>query len=91
MWGVAADVIADAFLFVGGWLGCQEEGLRYGEAALSGPSPLSGQTNYRVLEYDGGSGVTRTRNTCCLYYKVGESACSTCPRTTDGERLEQGR
>jgi hypothetical protein len=89
MWGVSADAVADAFLFVGGWLGHREEGMRYGETALAGPSPLSRPANYRVLEYDGGSEITRTRNTCCLYYKVGDGACFTCPRLADEERIRR--
>jgi hypothetical protein len=82
----AADSCAEAFMFVGRELGREEEGLGFAEELLSGPPPLSAPTNYYVLEYPGGSERTRVRNTCCLYYKVGDGTCFTCPRTTDEER-----
>jgi hypothetical protein len=87
LWGTAVDVICEAFMYVGGWLGCQQEALGYAEIMLSGDTPLSGPTNYFTLQYGGGSELTRVRNTCCLYYKLGDGACSTCPRTTHEERL----
>jgi len=82
----AADSCAEAFMFVGRELGREEEAVGFAEALLSGPPPLSAPTNFHVLEHDGGSERTRVRNTCCLYYKVGDGACFTCPRTTDEER-----
>lgn len=82
----AADSCAEAFMFVGRELGREEEALGFAETLLSGPPPLSAPTNFCVLEYDGGSERTRVRNTCCLYYKVGDGTCFTCPRTTDEER-----
>lgn len=89
LWGAAVDAFAEAFVFVGRELGHGAEARAYAERLLSGPPPLSGPTNYYVLEHDGGCEPTRVRNTCCLYYKVGEMACFTCPRTTDEERRQR--
>lgn len=85
LWSVAADVCAEAFMFVGQELGRGEEACALGRRLL-GVLPISGPTNYFVFEYDGGSMLTRVRNTCCLYYKLGSGACFTCPRTSDEER-----
>lgn len=87
MRGAAADVVAEAFMYVGQALGCQREALGFAGRALSGGSRLPGETNYYVLEYAGGSETTRVRNTCCLYYKVADGPCFTCPRTTHEERV----
>lgn len=87
LWGVAVDSCAEAFMFVGGALGKQEEACSHAETMLSGKSPLSGTTGYFLLEHASGSELTRTRNVCCLYYKVGDGACFTCPRTTNEERV----
>lgn len=87
LWGISVDACADAFLYVGRDLGREDEARALAERLLAGPAPLSGQTNYFVLEHDGGSEPTRIRSVCCLYYKVGDGACFTCPRTSNGERL----
>jgi len=86
MWGVAADVCAEAFMLVGGKLECQAEACGYAERMLSGPGPLSGPTGYFAVESGGASELTRTRNTCCLYFKLGNGTCFTCPRNTPDER-----
>jgi hypothetical protein len=87
LWGVSVDACADAFLYVGRDLGREDEARALAERLLAGPAPLSGPTNFFVLEHDGGSEPTRTRDVCCLYYKIGDRACFTCPRTTNEERL----
>ncbi len=84
---VFADSCAEAFVFVGRYLGREAEGVGLAETLLAGPSPLSAPLNYRVLEYPGGSQATRVRNACCLYYKTGNGPCFTCPRKTDEERV----
>ena len=89
LWRVGADVCAEAFMFVGETLGRQEEALGFAEKLLAGPSPLSGPTNFFVLELDGRPKTTRVRNACCLYYWVGDGACFTCPRTTNEGRIER--
>ena len=87
LWGAGADVCAEAFMFVGQSLGLEADALGFAEELLSGPSPLSGPTNFFVLEQDGRPKTTRVRNTCCLYYKIGNGPCFTCPRTTNEERI----
>lgn len=87
LWGTAVDVICEAFMYVGGWFGRQQEALGYAESVLSRDSPLSGPSNYFTLEYDGNSEITRVRNTCCLYYRIGDGTCFTCPRTSNEERI----
>lgn len=89
MWRAAVDVCAEAFLLMGGGVGREPEALEFAERLLAGAPPLSGPTNYYALKHDGGSETTRVRNTCCLYYKVGDGACSTCPRTSREERLRR--
>lgn len=89
LWRATADVCAEAFLFVGRGLGREEEACDLAEKFLAAPSPLSAPTNFRVLEYPGGSERTRVRHTCCLYYKLGNGCCFTCPRKTDEERVRQ--
>jgi ferric iron reductase protein FhuF len=88
LWRAAGDVCAEAFMYVGQWIGLEEQALGFGEKLLSGPS-LLGPTNYYLFEHVGGSELTRVRNTCCLYYKLGDDACFTCPRTTHEERLRR--
>ena len=85
----AADVCAEAFVFVGRGLRREAEGVGLAEELLGGASRISAPVNYRVLEYPGGSEATRVRNTCCLYYKTGNGVCFTCPRKTDEERVRQ--
>jgi hypothetical protein len=89
LWRAGADVCAEAFMFVGEKLGLQKGACAHAETMLSGDSPLSGPTNFFVLEQDGRPKTTRVRNTCCLYCRVGDGACFTCPRTTNAERIER--
>lgn len=89
LWRAAADVCAEAFLFVGRDLGREEEACTLAEKLLDAPSPLSAPTNFYALAYPGGSERTRVRHTCCLYYKVGDGCCFTCPRKSDEERIRQ--
>lgn len=86
LWDASADVCAEAFLFVGQSLGREEEALSFAQELLSGPPPLSGPTSFFVLEQDGEKRTSRVRSTCCLYYKLGNGPCLTCPRLTDEER-----
>jgi ferric iron reductase protein FhuF len=88
LWRAAADVCAEAFMYVGQGMGREERALLLGEKLLSGPA-LPGPANYYLLEHAGGSETTRVRNACCLYYKVAVAACFTCPRTTHEERLRR--
>ncbi len=90
LWSVGVDVCAEAFMFVGQGLGREDEACAFGRKLL-GVSPLAGSVNYFTFEYDGGSMLSRVRNTCCLHYTLGNGACFTCPRTSDEERLRRLR
>lgn len=85
----AADVCAEAFIYVGRDLGREEEGVERAARLLAGPPPLEAPLDYRVLEFPGGSEARRVRCTCCLYYKTGNGTYFTCPRKTDEERVRQ--
>lgn len=89
LWGMAADVCVEAFVHAGRALGCEDEAHAGAARMLGGPSPLSGPTDYFVLEYEGTSRQTRVRNSCCLYYKIGEGPCFTCPRLSNEDRLRR--
>lgn len=83
----AADVCAEAFIYVGRELGKEDEGLAWAAGLLAGPPPLEAPLDYRVLPFPGGSEGRRVRSACCLYYKTGNGTCFTCPRKTDEERM----
>lgn len=52
------------------------------------PEFAQGSTFYLAADGAGGTHLTRRRVGCCYYYKVGDDgACTTCPRTSDEERL----
>ncbi len=83
---MAVDAVADAFLIVGQGLGREEEAVGLAEGVLAGPSPLSGSTNYFVVERGGRRETGRVRNACCLYYRLERDACLTCPRDVRAEK-----
>lgn len=83
LWLVAVDVISEVFLLVGRELGSEPESRAFAERLLDGPLPFSGPTNYFIPKHSEASEMTRTRNVCCLYYKLGNGACATCPRVAD--------
>ncbi|WP_405362293.1 iron-sulfur protein [Kitasatospora sp. NBC_00085] len=62
-----------------------------GAVLPGGTQPLLGAAAFRTLcGPDGRSHPTRTRLGCCLYYAIRpDSACVTCPRTPDEERLQR--
>lgn len=86
---MAVDAVADALLIVGQGLGREGEAVGFAEEVLAGPSPLSGKTNYFVVERDGRRETSRVRNACCLYYRLGRDACLTCPRATQAEKTNE--
>ena len=86
---MAVDAVADAFLIVGQGLGREGEAVNFAKEVLDGPSPLSGTTNYFVVEGDGRRETSRVRNACCLYYRLGRDACLTCPRAARTERTSE--
>ncbi len=85
LWLVAVDVISEAFMLVGRELDREIESRAFAERLLGGPLPLSGPTNYLIPKPGEAPETTRTRNICCLYYKLGNGACATCPRLADDE------
>ena len=52
---------------------------------------VDGTTFHSVVDDSGREHLTRRRVSCCYYFKVGEdgSACTTCPRTSDAERVKR--
>lgn len=86
---MAVDAVADAFLIVGQGLGREGEAVGLAESVLAGPSALCGTTNYFVVERDGRRETSRVRNACCLYYRLGQDACRTCPCAARAERTGQ--
>lgn len=66
------------------------EATRAARLALPGPTPefAQGSSFYLAVDEAGGEHLTRRRVGCCYYFKVGDDgACTTCPRTSDEERL----
>ncbi|MFF2044925.1 iron-sulfur protein [Kitasatospora sp. NPDC058170] len=90
LWGMVTDDLASAIWYLGRMLGEEDASVAAAEAVLPGGTlPLPGSADFRRLTgSDGSSHHTRTRLGCCLYYAIRpDSACLTCPRTSDEERL----
>lgn len=87
LWGMVADLVAEAFAWAGPALGREAEARAFAEGMLDGSPPIPGTANFFVLEHEGVPVPTRVRNACCLYYRVADTTCLTCPRNTDEERL----
>ena len=87
LWSVSSDILAEAFTWAGSALGREGEARGLAERALDGSPHFPGRTNFFVLEQDGVHKWTRTRNACCLYYRVSGEVCPTCPRISQRERL----
>ncbi|MFJ7905744.1 (2Fe-2S)-binding protein [Kitasatospora sp. NPDC096204] len=91
LWGMVTDDLASALWYLGRMLGEEDASVAAAEAVLPGGTlPLPGGADFRRLRTpDGRAHHTRTRLGCCLYYAVGPAAtaCLTCPRTSDEERL----
>ncbi|MFJ9952331.1 iron-sulfur protein [Kitasatospora sp. NPDC091207] len=92
LWGMVTDDLASAVWYLGRMLGEETAAVAAAEAVLPGATqPLPGAAGFRLLHgEDGRSHPTRTRLGCCLYYAIRpDSACITCPRTSDEERLRR--
>ena len=52
---------------------------------------VDGSSFHSVADDSGQEHLTRRRVSCCYYFKVAEdgSACTTCPRTSDAERVKR--
>ncbi|MFD4655315.1 (2Fe-2S)-binding protein [Kitasatospora sp. NPDC058444] len=93
LWGMVTDDLASAVWYLGRMLGEEDASVAAAGAVLPGGTlPLPGGADFRRLHTpDGRAHHTRTRLGCCLYYAVGPAAtaCLTCPRTSDEERLRR--
>ncbi|WP_308222342.1 (2Fe-2S)-binding protein [Kitasatospora sp. A2-31] len=92
LWGMVTDDLASAVWYLGRMLGEEAAAVAAAAAVLPGGTrPLPGAADFRVLRgTDGREHHTRTRLGCCLYYAIRpDSACLTCPRTSDEERLRR--
>ncbi|MFF4382918.1 (2Fe-2S)-binding protein [Kitasatospora sp. NPDC001547] len=93
LWGMVTDDLASAIWYLGRMLGEEDASVAAAESVLPGGTlPLPGGADFRRLHTpDGRAHQTRTRLGCCLYYAVGPAAtaCLTCPRTSDEERLRR--
>ncbi|MEU1420304.1 (2Fe-2S)-binding protein [Kitasatospora sp. NPDC005751] len=92
LWGMVTDDLASAVWYLGRMLGEESAAVAAAGAVLpGGTQPLLGAADFRLLRGEDGRGhPTRTRLGCCLYYAIRpDSACITCPRTPDEERLRR--
>lgn len=85
----AADVVAEAFLWVGTQLGREDEGRAFAEGVPYVGTPGRGSAHYFAPEQGGSYPAVRVRGVCCFYYRAGNDPCLTCPRITDDERARR--
>lgn len=79
MWGAAGDGVATALRLQAENVGQPAELLAAAERLLAGAPASWGRHGFDRL---GADGVTRTRTSCCLWYRLPDApACATCPRT----------
>jgi len=87
-WGFASDALAVAL-----WLAADDAGTAAGAAAAGAllddaPAPWSRAGFRRLRLPDGRDACTRVRTSCCFAYRLPSAeACTTCPRTSDAERV----
>ncbi|MEU7026099.1 (2Fe-2S)-binding protein [Streptomyces sp. NPDC046275] len=92
LWGMVADDLLSGVWYLGRTLGQEERAVRAATELLpTAIPPFPGGADFRRLTgRDGRRFPTRTRLGCCLYYTLEPaSACLTCPRTCDAERLRR--
>ncbi|QIN79662.1 hypothetical protein GBA65_15265 [Rubrobacter marinus] len=80
LWGMVADLVAEAFGWAGPVLDLEHEARAFAEGMLDGSPHIPGKANHLTLVRDGVPVRTRLKNACCLYYRVGDAPCPTCPR-----------
>jgi hypothetical protein len=92
-WGMATDEITEGLWHVGRLLGAHEEQRAVRELKLLLPGTTAPYTasgaGFRALSCpDGQALATRDRASCCGFYTVRpKEACTTCPRTSDADRV----
>ncbi|MEV8310457.1 (2Fe-2S)-binding protein [Streptomyces flavidovirens] len=92
LWGMTGDDLVSGIWYLGRMLDEEGRSVRAATELLPGPiAPFPGGADFRRLRDSGGlPHTTRTRLGCCLYYTIRpDSACLTCPRVCDSERLER--
>ncbi|MEU6380646.1 (2Fe-2S)-binding protein [Streptomyces sp. NPDC046909] len=92
LWGMVSDDLVSAIWYLGRTLGEEGAAIRAATEVLPIPvPPYPSGADFRYLVGDDGSRhATRTRTGCCMFYAIRPAeACSTCPRTSDAERLRR--
>lgn len=90
LWGMVTDDLVSGIWYLGRMLRQEEHAVRTAAAIFPGSTaPFPGGADFRRLPgTEGRTHLTRTRLGCCLYYAVNPpTACVTCPRTPDAERV----
>jgi hypothetical protein len=85
LWGLVTDEIAEGLSYVAELLGERDRAVaELGLLLPGGTKPLAGGAHFR----HGPDGVSRTRETCCLYYTIDPAGiCSGCPRACERPRI----
>ena len=83
----AADVVAEAFVWVGTQLGREDEARAFAEGVSCVGPPTRGSAYYSTPEQ--GSYPTVRVRSVCFYYRAGNDPCLTCPRIPDAERARR--
>lgn len=92
LWGMVSDDLVSALWYLGRMLGQEGAAIRAATEVLPIPVPPypSGADFRHLVGDDGTRHATRTRTGCCMFYAIRPAeACSTCPRTSDAERLRR--
>lgn len=80
LWRSVADRLAAAALFAAETVGYVQRGARVASAVLSGPLPLVGRPDYRMIVTSGGPMRVHARQGCCLWWRTrAASYCLSCP------------
>ncbi|WP_369174720.1 (2Fe-2S)-binding protein [Streptomyces sp. R28] len=92
LWGMVADDMVSGIWYLGRTLGREDDAVRAATELLPtslAPYPAGAGFRHLTTE-DGHRHPTRTRSGCCMYYTIRpDEACTTCPRTSDAERLRR--
>lgn len=92
LWGMVCDDLVSGIWYLGRTLGREDDAVRAATQLMpTGVAPYPAGADFRYLTTDDGRRhPTRTRTGCCMYYTIRpDEACTTCPRTSDAERLRR--